>query len=103
MEDEPRVESSEVQRFMEKAFSYRSVQNLQRADRGRKLIASHPDFGKMMDTPTDELLTAAADTVADILHALNEAGCYTNEHGPAALCSRALRSYEGDFEDEVGV
>lgn len=119
VDDEPEMarirESSEVLAFMERTFQYRSVQNLQRADRGRKLIESHPDFGKMTDSGPDEVLTAATDTIADVLHGLVELGLVHVEGSDVALAggaapftagavlNRALRAYEGDYEDEVGV
>ena len=84
-------------------MEYQSTQNQERAARGLRLVESHPDFGRMMDDEKSELWTAASDTIADILHALNAAGSYDDPAaalGPEDMLNRALWSYQGDFEDE---
>ena len=84
-------------------FQYQAEINQKRVARGRELIESHVDFGKMQDTELDELQSAAADTIADILHALNAAGVFVGElehDGALGFLERAHRSYVGDFEDE---
>lgn len=88
-------------------MKYRSPQNRRRAARGVELIESHPDFTPREDDWTDgrgiDAFTAATDTIADILHALNAAGVYDDPAsalGPEDVLSYALWGYQGDFEDE---
>jgi hypothetical protein len=66
-------------------MKYRSLKNRARAVRGGQLIRSHPDYGRACGGEVDELITAASNLVA---------------LGPEDILSRALHTYQGDFEDE---
>lgn len=84
-----------------KGRRYAHPLNIAGVIRGVEFIEGHSDFGHMMDTDRDEYLTAAADSIADVLHALNSLGCFAQElHGAKQLLEKAQRTYEGDFERE---
>jgi hypothetical protein len=67
--------------------------NETRARRGRAAVERHPDFAGL------DFETAAADTIADVLHACERYGG-TLPSGIGELVDQALRTYEGDAEDD---
>lgn len=73
---------------------------------GEAAVETHPDYQRGLE----DLETAAVDTIASILHAIDsERGLTLSSlaaHGPATyaadILEQALRAYEGDFEDLEG-
>jgi len=67
-----------------------------RRERGNRVIRLHPDLAN----EPDFYETAASDIIADILHAVFEGDRIGND-SPQDLLDRALRTYEGDAEDDA--
>ena len=76
-------------------MQYLSNSNLHRADRGNALVIHYNNA-----TRSGLHETAATDLIADVLHYLNSNPWVREKIDAEAVLDRALRTYNGDFEDE---
>ena len=74
-------------------FSYKDRGNLSHVAAGRAALRLHPDS----DGTEDDREMAAADMIANVLHALHAKDA---DLEVAAVLARAARTYDGDLTDE---
>jgi hypothetical protein len=94
-----RQEATDAAALGPSAATEAEILNAARANRGINAIGLHPDLpANRAEWSANEIETAAADVIADVLHALRH--LLTEPPAAEETLARALHTHRGDLEDD---